>query len=797
MWNESDDKLHALVGQMTAEEKVATLSGSGLWRTSANYRLNIPQVLMTDGTYGVRYSIEQIEGENDERRNLEQFLAVVNQKADRDVEGEFGTTRPATCFPNGSAFACSWDVDLAYSLGSALAAECQTFGVNLLLGPGINIRRTPLAGRSYEYYAEDPVISGDIAAAVIRGLQDNGVGASLKHFACNNSEVQRTTMSSDVDERALREIYLSGFERAIRKGDPWTVMTSYNRVNGVHASENEWLLSTVLREEWGYRGLVMSDWNGIKDSVAALLAGNDLDMPERAARKRQILRGIEAGRLPLDVTDRACLRVLELVRRLKAGENRTVSADFEHHHALARQMAAESAVLLKNADGLLPMVDVKRIAIIGDAAIQPVIQGSGCATTRPFFIDAPLDAIRRRAGDSVDVSFHAFDGASGESAAAQHQSAVQGAEQADVVIVFANTSYGYDGEGSDRRDLHLDLGQDALIAAVAKANPRTIVVLASPDAVEMPWIGEVSAVLATFFGGQGVGQAVADILFGDHNPSGKLTVTFPKRLSDTPGYLHYPGDNNHHHYGEGIYVGYRYYDKRDIEPLFPFGFGLSYTQFAYSDLTIDQDTVSDGECVRLAFDLTNTGSRFGKEICQVYIRPESGRAPRALRELKAFGKVALEPGESRRVEFEIDASDLRYYDTAQRAWVLDSGMIHFDVGASSRDIRLSHGIRIEPTYRSLHFTMDTQPYLFLADPVAHQKLVSFFLDRLSLDRETADKLLTFCETSFHGIYNSISWFAGDAISETALQEVLEDINTTNGWTRVAKPRGSMRGQPHN
>lgn len=340
-WNISDKELAGLVGEMSLEEKVALTSGFGLWRTAADYRLNIPEILMTDGTYGVRYSIEQIDGPQDSESQLASFLTVVNADLSRGVEGAFGSTRPATCFPNGSSFACSWDVDLAHELGEALAAECQAFGVNILLGPGINIRRTPLAGRAYEYYSEDPVVTGDIAAAVINGLQENGVGASLKHFACNNSEVQRTTMSSEVEERALREIYLAGFERAIRKSNPWTVMSSYNRLNGVQAAENHWLLTEVLRDDWGYEGLVMSDWHGIKDRPASLMAGNDLDMPESGARKQELLEAVEAGRVPQDVLDASCLRVLKLVRTARAGIKPNATVDHRKHHELAQRMAAE------------------------------------------------------------------------------------------------------------------------------------------------------------------------------------------------------------------------------------------------------------------------------------------------------------------------------------------------------------------------------------------------------------------------------------------------------------------------
>ena len=775
-WNISDKELGQLVEQMTLEEKVALVSGSGLWRTAANYRLNIPEILMTDGTYGVRYSIEQIDGAQDSDSQLASFLSVVNADVSGGPETSFGSTRPATCFPNGSSFACSWDVGLAYELGAALADECQAFGVNILLGPRINIRRMPLAGRSYEYYSEDPVVTGEIAAAVISGMQDNGVGASLKHFACNNSEVQRTTMSSVVEERALREIYLSGFERAIRKSNPWTVMSSYNRLNDVQAAENRWLLHDVLRDEWGYDGLVVSDWHGIKDRPASMNAGNDLDMPESGARKQELAEAVEAGRVPMEVLNLSCLRVLKLVRLARGNVRPDVTVDFGKHHALSRRMAAESIVLLRNVGDILPLdgARLRRIAVVGAAAREPVIQGSGCATTRPTEVDIPLEEIRLLAADAA-ISFHAIeDFAEGS---ASEQSALAAVDAADVVLFFGNTEVGYDGEGSDRTHLNLHDGQDDLIDRLSKRNGRFVVVLATPDAVVMPWISQTAAVLANFFAGQGAGRATADVLFGKSNPCGKLTVTFPVHLEDTPGYLTYPGENNRHVYSEGIHVGYRSYDKRRLAPLFPFGFGLSYTRFGYSNIAVDKAVIDAASTFTVSFDVTNSGAVAGKEIAQVYARPHNPRLIRPIRELKGFAKVDLQPGETKRVEIEIEARDLRYYDPDYRQWLLDAGRLTIEVGASSRDIRLETTLEVEaPALPSSILNVESQPSTVMEQDFARRRFGAFLKEQLDLDESETEKMLEYCNGSFLGIYNTVAWVAGDKISKSDMAAFLDGLN---------------------
>lgn len=767
----------ALVAQMTDEEKVSLLAGHRMWKTHEIQRLGIPDIVMTDGTYGVRYSIPQIDDDQAGGVDFEAFLAVVNQRADH-VQTAWGQIKPATCFPNGTSLACSWDIDLAHRLGEALARECQEFGVHLLLGPGINIRRTPLGGRAYEYYSEDPILTGDFAASVINGLQENGVGASLKHFACNNSEVERTTMDSVVEERALREIYLKGFERAIRQSEPWTVMSSYNRLNGVQAAENSWLLTKVLREEWGYDGLVVSDWHGVKDRPASLIAGNDLDMPESETRKADLLAAIEAGDVDRVFVDRACERVLELIRKARQGENRTVTFDRAQHHALARRLAAESMVLLKNDGGILPISKkVKRIAVVGEGATAPVIQGSGCATTTPTSKDVPVDEIRTLAGS--DIAIDVFQGTS--EIAAERETLINEAEQgvvgADIVLVFVNTENGYDGEGSDRRSLGLAPGHDALVERLTRANPNIVVVISSPDAVAMPWIGEVPAVIEMFFSGQATGGAVADILFGRVNPSGKLTTTFPKRMEDMPTYLTYPGENGRHVYSEGIFVGYRWYDARGIEPLFPFGFGLSYTAFAYSNLALDRTILRTGEKVAVSFAVTNTGKVGGKEICQVYACYGRPRLMRPVRELKGFAKVELKPGESRTVTVELAARDLCAYDTALQAWVLDNDAVTIEVASSSRDIHLSAELQTASAV-AVHrrIERDTQPIFILENPAARRKFSRFLQQQLDISPEDADRMLEHCSNSFFGIFTTFDRRFRRTFPKADIEALLAEIN---------------------
>ncbi len=770
MFQPTDDEIISLVDQMTVAEKVDLLSGRGLWKTAGIERLGIPSIVMTDGTYGVRYSTTQIDAGDSDENSLQAFLGLVNQQAG-DGSGMFGTTRPATCFPNGNLLGCSWDIDLAYRMGVALAAECQSFGVNLLLGPGINTRRTPLAGRAYEYYSEDPVINGDLAAGLISGLQDGGVGASLKHFACNNSEIDRTTTSSDVDERALREIYLAGFERAIEKSAPWTVMSAYNLLNGVQAAENHWLLTKVLRDEWGYDGLVISDWHAVKNRAASLRAGTMLDMPESKPRKQQLLAAIEAGDVALDAVDAACGMLLKFVRLCKANERPDTTVDLDDHHRLSRQLAAESIVLLKNRGSLLPLDPkaLRRLLVIGDSALEPVIQGSGSATTNPYRVDCPLIQIIERAGAGFDVRHLPSKTAL--------TAAVEAARDADVTIVFAENEKSRHGEGNDRDTLKLAAGQDAIIRALADAGRSVIVILSMPDAVEAPWIDGVDAVLACFYPGQGGGEAIAQILFGEQNPCGKLSATMPVRIEDIPGWHTYPGEHGRHSYSEGIFVGYRFYDLKAIEPLFPFGHGLSYTTFSYEDMTIDTDVVTPGDHFTAHITVRNTGAVAGKEIVQLYIRPIKPGLKRPVRELKAFAKVHLRPGETETVTLALSPRDFQYYDTARSTWVLDAEAFVIEAAASSRDIRLSQTLACHrQTLLPSNLSPDSPPALIFSHPDAEAVLRRYLAAKLSIRDSEASSLLDKVRGSFLGFYDTLSWFIGDSVRREDIAAVLAGLD---------------------
>ena len=809
--NAFSPQVRELLSQMTLKEKISLLAGKDDWNTMGVKRLGIPELALMDGPHGVRIV-------DDGRR----------------------WKGPTVSFPTGASMAASWNPQLLEKVAGAIAEEVLAIGGDVLLGPCINIVRHPLNGRNFETFAEDPWLSGQLAVAYINGVQAQGVGTSLKHFACNNQEVERLRGSSEVDERTLREIYLPAFEVAVKEAKPWTVMCAYNRVNGVYASENSHLLTEILRKEWGFEGIVISDWGAVHSTVPPILAGLDIEMPGPAKFTKGLEEAVEVQQIDERTIDQNVGRILSLlIRSGRMGKKteRKGALNTPSHVALARELAEESIVLLKNDKGLLPLNPdrIKSIAVLGPNANQLQMSGGGSSEIdRPFHLVTPLDALRERLDGKVELKFEEgalnyvegpimdprrlspaqgkghgmwgeyftnmelrgepvlaqvdgnmnlwwggsspapeidpaefsarwtgtisvphpteytlkvsgfgevraylddkelpgsanaksvtlemspdkayrfrmeyikpatepnggllvhFGVAQGTDLSGQLENAVKLAASSDVAVIFAGASRRFEQEGSDRSGLGLPGNQDELIRAVVRANPRTIVFLNCGAPLAMPWVDEVPAILDAFYPGQDGGSAMVDILLGRVNPSGKLAVTFPKRLEDTPAFLDYPGTRSIR-YGEGIFVGYRYYDKRQIEPLFPFGFGLSYTMFEYGAIAAPK-TFKPGEDVTVAITVKNTGAMKGKEVVQLYVHDVASSVARPVRELKGFAKIDLAPGESTEVSFVLGMRAFSFYDPHRAEWIAEPGAFEIQIGSSSRDIRTTAPLTLE------------------------------------------------------------------------------------------------------
>ena len=649
-----------LLAQLTLEEKAALCTGASMWTTVPIGRLGIPAIKMTDGPHGVRCV--------------------------PDVTAVSADSLPATCFPTASCLAATWDPDLIRQVGEALGQEARALGVNVLLGPGVNMKRSPLCGRNFEYYSEDPFLAGELAAAFVAGVQSQGVGTSVKHFAANNQETERLRIDAVVDERTLREIYLPAFEAAVKKGRPWTVMCAYNKLNGVYCSEHQGLLTDILKREWGFDGLVVSDWGAVHDRVRALQGGLDLEMPGPQPRRTQaVIDAVRSGALDEAVLDEAVRRILSVV--FKAAQT-SLGGEFDAdgHHALARKVAGEGIVLLKN-NGILPLRTPRRIAVIGRSAKEPHFQGGGSSHVNPTRVDIPFDEVQKLAGDA-QVTYAegypagmAFDQALIDEAAAA-------ARAADVALLFIALPAFIESEGYDRSDLGLTPQQVTLIQAVCAAQPNAVVVLNNGSALTMgEWLDGPAAVLEAWMMGQAGGGAIADVLFGKVNPSGRLAETFPRKLADTPAYLNFPGGAGQVRYGEGIFIGYRYYDAKEMPVLFPFGYGLSYTTFAYSNPRLSAEVFDDVEGVSVMVDVTNAGTVAGKEVVQVYVHDRQSKLVRPPKELKGFAKVELQPGETKTVTIPLDFRAFAYYHPSYRRWITEDGEFDILIGASAADIR--------------------------------------------------------------------------------------------------------------
>lgn len=682
-------ELEALVAAMSREEKVSLLSGSNFWCTRALPRLGLRRIMVADGPHGLR-----------------------KQAGDADHLGITASV-PATCFPPAVTTASSWDRSLLRAVGQALGAEARSESVSVLLGPGVNIKRSPLCGRNFEYFSEDPFLAGELAAAFIEGVQGEGVGASLKHFAANNQEAHRLVVDAIVDERSLREIYLPAFEKAVTAAKPWTVMCSYNKLNGVHASDDPWLLRKVLREDWGFEGVVVTDWGAMYDRSAGVRAGLELEMPGNGGQNdAAVLAALAEGRLDEALVDEAVIRLLELVERAVAagtapgeGPDSGPSAaaprfDHEAHHALARAAAERSMVLLRNEGAALPLERGAKVAVMGDFAKRPRYQGSGSSQIVPTRLDAAYDGLCALAGRELPYA-RGFDLGAEEPDAALEALALETAAGAETVLLFLGLPPVKESEGFDRVDLSLPRNQVALLEALAAARKpggRLVVVLSNGAPVEMPWLPKVDALLEGYLGGQGGGAAVARLLYGEANPSGKLAETFPARLEDNPSHPYFPGTIAQVQYREGIYVGYRFYDSAGVEPLFPFGHGLSYTSFAYGKLEPSATEIGEEEGLVVSCEVTNVGARRGSEVVQLYVRDPESRVHRPWQELKGFEKLELEPGETGRAVFRLDRRSFAYWDSDSGGWRVEGGDFLVRIGASSRDIRLEGRVRVKSGY---------------------------------------------------------------------------------------------------
>ena len=651
--------IQSIMHSLTLEEKASLCSGLNYWYLQSIDRLDVPSIMVTDGPHGLR-----------------------KQLGDPTQVG-LSEAAPATCFPTASALAATWNRNLLHQVGVALGEECRQEKVSVILGPGVNIKRSPLGGRNFEYFSEDPYLTGELAKNYINGVQSQGVGTSLKHYAANNQETRRMTADSVVDERALREIYLTGFEIAVKESQPWTIMCSYNRINGTYASDHKYLMNDILKEEWGHEGLVVTDWSAMNDRIAALKAGVDLEMPGPAeASIDKIITAVQSGDLDETVLDAAVARILTLIGKGEHILFTDFTYDADAHHTLARRTAGEAAVLLKNDGHLLPLPANKKIALIGRFAKQPRYQGAGSSHMTPTRLDNLYDELSQLVGED-NLAYAPGYTESGDTAdEVLIKEAVATTQGADVVVICAGLTDMYEIEALDRQHMKLPAGHDTLIQRLAAEN--VVVVLSNGAPVEMPWVNDIPAVLEGYLGGQAGAGAIADLLTGKVNPSGKLAETFPLKLSDTPAQP-FPAGPLTIEYRESVYVGYRYYDTADVDVLFPFGHGLSYTTFAYRDLTI---TPSDEGAI-VTFKIKNTGTAAGQEIAQLYVHDINATVFRPEKELKGFAKINLQPGEEVDVTLTLNRRTFAFYDVPSRDWVVEEGDFEILVGASSQDIRLT------------------------------------------------------------------------------------------------------------
>ena len=663
-----------LISQMTLEEKASLCSGLDFWHLKGIERLGISSIMVTDGPHGLR-----------------------KQAGSSDHVG-LNDSVPATCFPTASALAATWNRELVYEVGQALGEECREEKVGVILGPGANIKRSPLCGRNFEYFSEDPYLTGEMAKSHINGVQSQGIGTSLKHYAVNNQEYRRMTIDAIVDERALREIYLTGYEIAVKEAQPWTVMCAYNKVDGIYCAENETLMTDILKEEWGHQGLVVTDWGAMNDRVAGLKAGIELEMPGAPnGNDALIVAAVQSGQLEEAVLDGAVERILTLIFQVEETHSEDFTYDRQIHHALARRVAGEGAVLLKNDAAILPLQENAKIALIGQFAKKPRYQGAGSSLMNPTQLDNLHDELTKLIGAENLEYAPGYTERGDHPDEALIQEAVEAAQSADVVVICAGLTDYHEVEGLDREHMKMPPGHDALIQRLTQVHEKIIVVLSNGSPVEMPWANDVCAILEGYLGGQAGAGAIAEILVGSVNPSGKLAETFPVKLEDNPSSHYFPMGPSIVEYRESIYVGYRYYDTVQQDVLFPFGHGLSYTTFEYRDLQLSQTRIAARDPLTATLKVKNTGTVAGKEIIQFYVRAIESSAFHPDKELKGFVKVALQPGEETEVTIELNQRAFSYYNTQINDWYVEAGAFEILVGASSRDIRLKTSLEVVST----------------------------------------------------------------------------------------------------
>lgn len=708
------EKILNLISQMTLEEKAGMCSGADFWNLKGIERLGIPKVMVTDGPHGIRKQAESAD-----------HLGI-------------NESEKAICFPAGCATASSFDRDLIRRQGELLGQECQAMNVSTILGPAMNIKRSPLCGRNFEYYSEDPYVSTEIAAALIEGVQSKKVGTSAKHFVANNQEKRRMTNSSDADERTLREIYLASFEGAVKKAKPWTVMSSYNRINGEFVGDNKEYLTDILRKEWGFDGYVVSDWGAVNDRISSLAAGLDLEMPPGDHENdRLIVKAVQEGKLDESVVDQACERILNIIFRYTENRDEKAVFDYEKDHKAAAEIEAECMVLLKNENEILPLNSDKKIAFIGKYAKTPRYQGGGSSHINSWKVESVLDAAKE-IPELANVTFaEGYQDEKDEVIEELQMKAVKVAAEADVAVLFLGLPDNFESEGYDRKHMNLPNCQNELVEKVLEVQKHVVVVLHNGSAVIMPWKDQVEGILEAYLGGEAVGKAVAEVLAGIKNPSGRLAETFPLRLEDTPCYLTYGKGFDNADYREGVFVGYRYYTSRKMETAFPFGHGLSYTTFAYSDLQLDKKEMTDKESVQVSVKVKNTGNRAGKTVVQLYVEAPETEVIRPVRELRGFEKIFLEAGEEKTVTFILGERAFAYWNTLIHDWYAEEGTYKVMIGENADQMCVGEEITVHPTKElPKTYSLNTCLGELMRDPKAQAVMAPFMQGMAQNDAAT-------------------------------------------------------------